>query len=421
MKRRDTTLRAEPRAGWANGGVEADALLDLARSLEPRAAGSEQEAAESFALLAREHVEAERRRRGGLAWGGWRYAAAVVAVAAAALVGLKMTGLVQPEALAYHVKHGNSAGRLIDARGEPVELEFSDGTLVTVERGSQARVAEATPRGAHFQLSSGRMRFSVVPHADRGNWLVDAGPFQVRVTGTVFTVEWLAAQGSFRVEVTRGHVIVEGAGQRRELGPGDSFQHQEPIPTNEGEADAADHRATPPVADAPPAPATSEPSSSATAKSPSWTALVAAGDFTAVIDAANRRGLTACLDACSQEDLRALADAARLGGSASLAQRALLAQRARFARSSDAAAAAFLLGRAAEDRHDGQAVAWYDRYLSEAPNGRFAGDALARKMLLLAPTDAKTAVALAEQYLARYPSGPYRAHAASLIEAGQAR
>jgi TolA-binding protein len=136
-----------------------------------------------------------------------------------------------------------------------------------------------------------------------------------------------------------------------------------------------------------------------------------------VLSLAEQRGLQACLDACSRADLNALADASRLAGHEATAQRALLAQRSRFPGSSEAAAAAFLLGRAAEQRRDPKAVEWYDRYLAEAPSGRFAGDALGRKLLLVAKGDAPAGRELAKQYLARFPSGPYASHARSLIEA----
>jgi hypothetical protein len=184
-------------------------------------------------------------------------------------------------------------------------------------------------------------------------------------------------------------------------------------------------RAATPIADAvAPEPAVAALPPSAVPERPaekteSWAHLVSAGKFAAVIAAAERRGFATCLASCSREDLRALADATRLGGRPELSERALLAQRSRFAGSSDAASAAFLLGRSAEARGDAQASAWYDRYLTEAPRGRFASDALGRKMTFTAARDAKAGAALAQQYLARFPEGTYAAHARGLLEAGK--
>jgi hypothetical protein len=152
-------------------------------------------------------------------------------------------------------------------------------------------------------------------------------------------------------------------------------------------------------------------------KSKSWAQLVTAGEFATVIELAEHRGVQSCLDGCSQDDLRALADAGRLAGKGSLAESVFRAQRARFAGSPDAVAAAFLLGRMAEDRHDGRAIDWYDAYLREAPAGRFASDALGRKMMLMVSVSRPTAAALAQQYLDRFPSGSYATHARGLLQA----
>jgi hypothetical protein len=383
-------------------------LLDLARS--PRVPDEEPGAEQRFLSAFRLHSAELERRAARRSRGYWQYGLAFAGAVLVALAVVEVGTHFRADPLSYRMTSGGAEpGRVIESKTAPVELDFSDGTNVTVERDSRARVAETTARGARFRLDSGKMSFDVVPHAERGNWLVEAGPFQVRVTGTVFTVEWNAEARSLDVTVTRGHVIVEGAGQRRELGPGDSFHHRDPSlvvtkPEPEPEAPMAARA----VAPARPAPIIE--------KQPSWAELVASGSFAAVLDAAEHRGVEPCLDACSREDLRALADAARLGGQAGLAERVLLAQRTRFAGSADAIAAAFLLGRSAEARRDGRAVSWYDTYLSEAPQGRFAGDALGRKLLLLAKTDPKRAASVAEQYLARFGSGPYAAHAKSLLE-----
>jgi hypothetical protein len=419
MKRQPISDETGGRTPWTAEGAEAKALLELARSVGPRVAATEDQSAQWFASSFRRYAEAKANPSAWAALGRWRYALAMAGTLAVVVVALLVVGrLPGREALSYQMKSGAPVAQLIEAKLEPIDLNFSDGTVVTVERATTARVAETTERGARFRLETGRMAFNVVPHANRGQWSVDAGPFQVRVTGTVFTVEWIAAEGSLRVDVTRGHVVVEGAGQRRELGPGDSFHHREPAATRSDQPAAGDvEKAAEPQGPEPSAsPVVAAPSARSEKGTP-WPALIAAGEYATVIEAANQRGVRACLDDCGQDDLRALADAARLSGKASLAERALLAQRARFAGSSDAQSAAFLLGRAAEDRHDPKAIGWYDKYLAEAPKGRFAGDALGRKMLLVATGNKQGGAALATEYLARFPQGPYAGHARGLIEA----
>jgi hypothetical protein len=241
----------------------------------------------------------------------------------------------------------------------------------------------------------------------------------------VFTVEWHEAERSLRVEVTRGHVVVEGSGQRRELGPGDTFHHRAteargtaPPPTNETArpVPAESLALEPAEASDPESPLAPERRGSAT---PAWPELVAGGEFAAVIEAADERGFDACLDSCSRDDLRALGDACRLGGRPRDAERVLLAQRRRFAGTADAAAAAFLMGRSVEERSGAKAIDWYDTYLREAPEGRFAGDALGRKMVLVARADRARGKALAAEYLKRFPQGAYSRHGRSLIEPGE--
>lgn len=419
MKQQGTKGTAQPSPAWEAEGAEASAVLGLARSVDATPPDTEERSAQWFAATYRDYSAVQERRRGMSSSRRLYYAGAFAVAAAVAGLFMGVKGLPwrhADDALSYRVKSGASVGRLIESKSDPIELAFSDGTIVSVEPDTRAMVSETTHRGARFRLNSGRMHFNVVPHADRGEWLVEAGAFQVRVTGTIFTVEWIAAEGAFRVDVERGHVVVTGAGQRRELGPGDSFHHREKA-RQTADAARAEEGPAMDVSELPLAPSSAPGAASGSADGTAWSELVAAGRFSAVLDAAGRRGVDRCLDSCTQDDLRALADAARLGGKPSVAERALLAQRSRFAGSADAAAAAFLLGRSAEQRHDARAVSWYDSYLAEAPRGRFAQDALGRKMLLVASSDGAAGVALAREYLARFPGGPYSGHAKSLIEA----
>jgi TolA-binding protein len=150
---------------------------------------------------------------------------------------------------------------------------------------------------------------------------------------------------------------------------------------------------------------------------PTWSELVASGDFRTVLEAAQARGIDATLHGGSLAELAAFSDAARYSGNHALARRGLLAQRARFPASSEAHAAAFVLGRLSDDEGaQGDALGWYDTYLREAPRGAFAAEASGRKLVSLAragSTDSSRAAA--RQYLARYPSGAHAAYARELL------
>jgi hypothetical protein len=136
-----------------------------------------------------------------------------------------------------------------------------------------------------------------------------------------------------------------------------------------------------------------------------------------VVADAEVRGVDAVLEGAPLRDLVALADAARYTGRQDVARRALLAERARFSSSPEARAAAFLLGRIADDGGGSPATAirWYDDYLREAPGGAFAAEALGRKLGALRCAGDPGARAAATEYLRLYPEGPYAAQARDLL------
>ncbi|RYE89018.1 MAG: hypothetical protein EOO75_12515, partial [Myxococcales bacterium] len=89
-------------------------------------------------------------------------------------------------------------------------LRFSDGSALDLAPGSRARVASVAPEGARVVLERGRADVAVVHRSDT-RWVLSAGPFEVRVTGTRFAVEWDAAHEVFRLAMAEGSVVVTGA------------------------------------------------------------------------------------------------------------------------------------------------------------------------------------------------------------------
>jgi TolA-binding protein len=97
---------------------------------------------------------------------------------------------------------------------------------------------------------------------------------------------------------------------------------------------------------------------------------------------------------------------------------ALQALRQRFAGSSDAATAAFRLGRIAFEKHHayGDAASWFDIYLREQPSGPLMGDAFGRLMEARQRSgDWAGARVEAQQYLRRFPQGPYASEAQGIL------
>src|SRR5262249_29471585 len=93
---------------------------------------------------------------------------------------------------------------------------------------------------------------------------------------------------------------------------------------------------------------------------------------------------------------------------------ALLACRDRFARTPQAAIAAFELGRSAPPA---EAATWFEAYLAEEPRGSLAREAWGRlvEANALAGKDA-AARSAAQEYLARYPDGPSAALARRVLQ-----
>ncbi|HEY4185027.1 MAG TPA: FecR domain-containing protein [Polyangia bacterium] len=149
-----------------------------------------------------------------------------------------------------------------------------------------------------------------------------------------------------------------------------------------------------------------------------WASQVAVGDSRTVVTDAERVGLEVTLREADGADLAALADAARYSGMSELASRALTTERRRFPGTARARAAAFLLGRMADDRGDARAgLAWYRSYLGESPGGPYAAEALGREMLTVERLQGRDeALPLAREYLGRFPNGTYLLQARALVD-----
>jgi ferric-dicitrate binding protein FerR (iron transport regulator) len=406
-------------------------LFDLARS----ALGEMTPARSQRGWARLRSRSAPRARRGR-----WLVAASLGAVAGAAIV--LGPRLLRPEAaaLTFEVQGGAIAanGAIHATENGAPALKFVDGTVIKLAPGSSGRLGEVDDRGAHVAIDDGSALVNVVPKP-RARWVVDAGPFRIAVHGTVFTAAWDRARGRLDVRLEHGLVSVTGpvavepipmhTGQHLTvslqqkkvvLRPLDAVEVQEPL--GEGAPTTAPPSAAQSTAVAPApgmAPLPARPAHAARPAARSWTAELAAGHFDAILEDAGR-DLTRALSARPTDELAALADAARYRRRDDVADRALLAQRRRFPGTVRATDAAFFLGRLSENKGAaGQAVRWYDQYLTEAPDGPYAADALGRKMVAVRDLRGEEAARdLADEYLRRFPRGSY-AGAASALRGGR--
>jgi hypothetical protein len=392
-------------------------------------------------IAARERNAQKRRQRRALAGAG-------LALGAAAVMGLVLPNLTSAPlpVLSYTVDGVTppSDGYVRSTAAQEPTLAFSDGTHIHMMRDARARVVEVGRRGAHVTLEEGRAHVQVV-HRPGADWQVEAGSFVIHVHGTSFFVEWNAAAARLNVQMESGVVSVDGprpgqsvtlrAGQSLSARPGEAPTLTTAdqalavrVPSAGGSANEGEHVPTPaPGPGAAPAPAL-EPVAprapavaSPVAPRPRWSDRLADGEAAAIVAEAQRRGIASVLATSSSEDLAALADAARFRKQDRLAGRVLMAQRTRFPGTVRAQEASFLLGRLADGPagRDTAALAWYDRYLREAPSGAYADEAMGRMMIvLLRQHRTDEARKLAAGYLRRFPHGSYADAAQAVTSQG---
>lgn len=372
---------------------------------------------------------------------GFRWLAAAAALSLVVIAGATF-GYWRLAPLRYEVRGGeHSAANYVGAGAlAPALVTFSDGSEVNVRPDSRLRIDATTRDGASVILERGTAR-AHVRHHELSQWVFAAGPFNVRVIGTRFDLDWDPDAQVVDLVLHEGAVVVESpvgqshctvrAGQRfvASLRTGtmtlESIQaHHAPTvgaanvpssPANES-TDVAAAGGTRSVVTPARVPQAVARAARAHATTDSWTKLVRSGDFEAVVRQALAGDLAAILRSCSAADARALADAARYTGRVSLAERVLTAIRTRFPDTDHAEVAGFLLGRTNESSGmPRQADRWYALYLDEAPAGKYVADAMAGRMrVLLAMGEPDAARPIAREYMRRFPSGVHLAMARRL-------
>ncbi|MES1177440.1 MAG: FecR domain-containing protein [Myxococcales bacterium] len=309
----------------------------------------------------------------------------------------------------------------------PMQLHFSEGTNVRLEPDSKLRIVELSEPGASLSLESGHVHCEVV-HRASSAWKVVAGPFTVRVTGTVFDVNWDPNSEQLSVSVTQGSVVVHGANgdSERVVRASETLstsapEHRSEQPSSEltlpSAAPALDAAAT-----AAPAGSTADepstPPSSRDEAPAAWRVLAKRGALREAFASADATGFTGICAIASPGELLMLGDGARLSGKPDRATEALLALRHRFPGDSRRGAAAFALGKVAFDQRRAyeQAAEWFATSLREQPGGPLAREAEGRLIeALRSADDSAGARRTARDYLSRYPEGPHADLARSVL------
>jgi TolA-binding protein len=416
-------------------------LIQLVK-LAQRHAGDELSMHEQTGLGRLERALAVKRAKRQSKWQlGLAFTAAAVAVAAAIVIAPRFW---RSAALSFQVEHGtvSEGGYVRPAQGSEALILFSDGSQVALNADTRARVADLRREGARMLLESGRARMHVVHRADT-KWSVEAGPFTVHVTGTEFDISWASADEILDLRMHNGSVVLNGpftpagvgvvGGQRliADLKQGTVTLGQDtpepetlvpPTPPVEAtkEREAASSETTAEATSSEDAAADHERTRARTARTHAasgWAGMVSQGQFSSVLDEAERHGFAATLSRAPLDDLASLADAARYMRRDDWARRAYTAERGRFPNSRRAHEAAFFLGGLAEGNSElSEALDWYSRYLNEAPEGSYGSQALGHKMMLIRKLQGPSAASqMAREYLQRFPEGPYASSATKLL------
>jgi hypothetical protein len=356
-------------------------------------------------------------------------------------------------------------------------LQFSDGSSVTFRAGSSGRMHRLGAGGAVVVLDGGRLEAHVV-HSEQTLWLVHAGPYRVRVTGTRFAVAWEATR--LDVALFEGSVTIDGAvlgagvplraGQRLTVDRG--LVRTEALAANStdsvagpgavaapagvvvaaavavaapGEAPPAALAAGVPAAAGTAAGAVAAPGAGVATLSPAavaavspagvasdpaglrsrasdgdWYTLAKQSAYVESFAAAKRAGWARLCHRLDAHRLLTLGDVARYAGAHGHARQAFESLVTRFPRSPLAADAVFCLGRRAfESDQSDRAAHWFRRYVADWPHGPLADQAVGRLIECAQRRhDGDAARGAARAYLARAPGGPHARLARQVLRDG---
>lgn len=367
----------------------------------------------------------------------WRMAITVVA-AAAAVIGIGFWGLslVQGGNIPFWIGGTETPGvegQWVEAGAvKTVSIHFEGGSEFVLDKNGAARVVAANHEKVIFDLSQGRVKCRVNGNGKTG-WIVRAGTYRVRVTGTEFSVNWDPGDSRLEVGVTDGCVLVVGAslgehgvklsaGDHLSAGGAQPTVIRNKLPEEDEEELAAQEIAArgEGVRDSL-RPPTSQAEQRALVKArkrqdnrkteqTSWQELYAEKDYSKVVDLITEQGLDRFIASAGSRDLWRVGKAARYSRRGDTAHRVLEGLVERFPKSQQAQNATFVLGRVAMELQDdpGAAQEWFNRYLSKNPDGPLAEEALGRLIDVCRHMGHGAAARkYADRYLTRYPGGPY--------------
>jgi hypothetical protein len=417
-----------------NGGLES-LMRDVGRVVEGEAQR------QNLLPQIQARLAARQSLRTRPASGRWTVALAFGSLAACAATAIIY---LHPRAISYAVAgvgEGEVGAALVAPAATPLELQFSDGSAVTLPPRAAAHVDALDHDGATVAIEEGTLEVSVI-HRPHTRWQVQAGGYRIQVTGTRFAAGWDRQSRALTVTMHEGSVVVSGPGLkepvrvvtgqrlRASASGADLDLENAPAPSAEAEAPPAAPMpsaasrgpepglAPPPTEIAPPAEHTPAPRArrvEAVAAHPGapingdWRVQAARAEYHEALAAAVLEGWRAECARLGSDDLVLLGDVARLAGDLDRAEEAYRSARRRFPAADRPIYALGLI--AFEGRHNykqaGDLFAGYLRSFPRGPLAREAGGRLIESRLK-AGDDAEARQAAAA-YLRDFPGGPHAA------------
>ncbi|MDX2051169.1 MAG: hypothetical protein SFV15_02190 [Polyangiaceae bacterium] len=302
--------------------------------------------------------------------------------------------------------------KVIQSESSP-EISFWDGSRVTLEAHTKARVVTVAEPRVEVRLEEGTAHFYVETGNER-DWIASAGPFRMYVQSADFRMTWSPSLNSFELQFNSGSAeLLSACGQSPHrlrdkttlqllcVHPKKASSLPEPAKTLVNPNNGGQGRGG----------ASSE-------ESPlTWKELAAQGNYDAAFAKSQKTALDVQCKTWPAEDLTQAADLAGLAKDLRTAESLLRCVRDRFAREDAAPNAAFRLGRLLAETRPDEAAKWFGTYEKERPNGDLVAEALGRQMDASSRAgDASGARHVAEKYLERFATGPYAAQANSLLK-----
>lgn len=376
------------------------------------------------------HVSKTSKKQPSRLWMGAAVAAAMLATVLGVLFKLNDTA---------HLPFWIGQDRASGSEGQWVRAEsatmlpivFQGGSEVNLSSTAAARIITSTTEAVRIDLASGKVHCSINKN-HKTKWQVEAGPYTVRVTGTVFTTEWNPNGSKLDVTVSRGSVLVTGANLSAhgvQLSVGDHLQVDgekalialNPKASDETPAQPEKNSAT--IDDSPQSPVTDLKTEAAPAEHEASVVNAEAVRFHHSKKSAahlnSQSELDRILAVGDVEDLWQVAMQARYRRNGGTAKTALLTIRKKFKNSKRAETAAFVLGRVYQELQGSPdtAAKWFKRYLDETPNGPLAEEALGRLVDAHDKSGRKQAAErCAERYLSLYPTGLFSESARQVLK-----